>query len=66
MNVTEAIFAIKKEKEKLGAGKSIAEATRMTDVWIIAACLRNETAAAEMQWLKTGEPFSLQAEANPF
>ncbi|ETI59232.1 cyanase [Marinomonas profundimaris] len=37
IDVTEAIFAIKKEKNL--SWESIAEATGMTDVWITSACL---------------------------
>lgn len=46
IDVTEAIFAIKKEKNL--SWKSIAEATGMTDIWITSACLGMNSCTEEV------------------
>ncbi|NLQ17433.1 cyanase [Marinomonas sp. M1K-6] len=46
IDVTEAIFAIKKEQNL--SWESIAEATGMTDVWITSACLGMNSCSADV------------------
>jgi cyanate lyase len=46
IDVTEAIFAMKKEKNL--SWKSIAQATGMTDVWITSACLGMNSCTEEV------------------